>query len=514
MSALVAEVWELYLTATHIMENLATELYASAGDCLWELVRNAVCACMPGDDWVPGVGDVEIFLVDNHPLSPKRKALVILDHGHGFTNEAIKLYCMVGSSLEDRKRSPRGSNKGAAQKRIGRFSGLACNKACAEDHDPESGFFILTRTAASGPVKFVTMIPGEIERNRGRLTPQILGPTDLELGPQRGIKGSFTAIVIPNSVFSTHDEIRRALEWRIPRKPKQMFKLLVGGKALTPPPLASRVSISQQNGGRIEAFIDRQDDEKAPGGIWLVDADTGLRVTHAPRLGPLAMPYPLWRHDLRGDIFIPDLLANQDTARAGLTSSFLKSQAWHRATAYLISQVVGPAKALLKDEDVFGKDLVDTLLQDFVDLCNETYGVPEATVGPVCAVPQKTPSPPRPPSPATPATTRPHGDNGGGNHKNGDGLSHRIKPVQIGNETYFLSKRLMNSRVFAAVDNLNGTVIYLNNGGYAVMPHNKFAQKEHCLLKILEAVGQHHHPDNPSDVALFVADRLMECKKR
>ena len=94
--------WELEIGARHLTENLASELYSDRGACLWEVVRNGFCACMPSDDmWIPERARVEISLAKNHPLAPKSTALVVLDYGCGFTDPRIKKFRKIGRSCDD-----------------------------------------------------------------------------------------------------------------------------------------------------------------------------------------------------------------------------------------------------------------------------------------------------------------------------------------------------------------------------------------------------------------------------
>ena len=507
-------IWRFYLTARHILENLATDLYQSWKDCLWEIVRNGVCACFPGTDWVPGVGFVEITLVENHPLAPRSTALVILDHGTGFTDPSIKRFCHIGPSLDDTKQFGRGLHHGASQKRIGRFAAFALNRRCVEDEDTDSGFYILTRTSSEGPVKFVSMIPSEIERKEG-VEPREISPQSTEMGPLRGIKGSFSAIIIPNPVVKNYEEIREALKWRIPRKPGLMFKLLIGGKQLNPPSLDSRVVVAEKTGS-IEAYLDRIPDRTEAAGIWLCDAETGLRVVFCPRLGHLLIPEPLWRTDLVGDIFIPDLLAHQDTARRSLNGKFLGGRKWKAHCAYLLAHVAPKARALVKKEDEFGSDAFTRLVKEFAEQCQEVFGPPEHSNG---GTPWDHETAARKEGSGE-GTKRPGAGGGGGEKPSRQPDSEnketrpRSWPIRIGDQDYVLSKRALDPRFLAQVDGNNKRVIYLNERGYAAMPRGQSAQVEHFLLKVLEAVGQAMHGSDPVAVTQFVAERRLEFLKR
>jgi hypothetical protein len=490
-------------TATHFLDNLAGGLYNDLGDCLAEIVRNGMVACMPEGEWTPRLGHVEIFLVDNHPLAPKTKSLVILDHGRGFTKQNMERYCTVGRAIGDRG----DSHSGAAQKRIGRFAAFALNKRCRDDQDITTGFFILTRTAPAGDVTIVPMIPKQLELDRGELSGETISPLSTELGPQKGIKGCFTAIVVPNSVFENYSQIREALKYRVPRKAELMYRLEVDGRRMTTAPLDAKVAISQEN-GRIEAYMDRVRDRDDPnGGIWFTDAATGLRVAPAQAL-QRHLPYPIWKPDLIGDIFVPGLLANQGTSRTSLSPRYLSSAAWKKVQMYLLSQVVPAAKTLLGDDDVFGRDASSKSLLSFVERCNAIWGRPEDVKGGTglfdeILVPKtrKTPT----------GVRTPGGSGGGGGGTPGVPTppKPRAIPIRIGEKVFVLNKRLMDARVYAEVDRFNGHVIYINDQEYMAMPKTREARDEHVLLKVLEAAAQAEF-DNPTEIMYYVAERRKE----
>ncbi|MBX4204831.1 MAG: hypothetical protein KW788_01420 [Candidatus Doudnabacteria bacterium] len=503
-----SEIWQLKLTARHILENLATDLYKDPGDCLAELIRNGLCACMPEGKWVPKLGHVEIFLVDNHPLGPKSKSLVILDHGSGFTQPAIRLYCTIGPAIGD----PGSGHSGAAQKRIGRFSGPGLNQKSV-DGDISTGFYILTRTATEGPVVMVSMIPEKIELQNGAIVAETISETSAELGPQKGIKGSFTAIVVPNSVFHNYDQIREALMWRVPRKRDLMYRLEVGGKQIVAPPLADKVVITQED-GPIETYLDRLDDrDDLNGGIWFTDANTGLRVASARVLGPQRLPYPLWKPDLIGDIFGRDFLANQDTARASFSSRYLSSAAWRRLTTYLVGQVVPKAKSLLGDDDVIGRDPASKSLISFIERCNHVWGKPDSNGGCGGILFEDGPRV-RSRNGSGTHTTNPEGKGTRGPQLNPNTNGKpRVVQVRIGDRTFVLNKRPMDPRIYAEVDIANGQVIHISDGGYIAMPTTREARDEHVILKVLEAAGQAIYSDNPNEVRCFVAERRKDFLK-
>lgn len=507
------EIWKARITAGHIMRNLASELYEDAGACLWELVRNAVIACMKGEGekWEPGVGEVEVRLVANHPLAPKSTALLIVDRGTGFTKPKIKQYSDIGASLEDMRRG-RGSHSGAAQKRVGRFAGLALNRAC-RDGDPTTGFYLLTRTSDDGPVTLVTLIPSEFERDQG-FGVTTIGPNAVELGPYRGLKGSFTIIVIPNAIFESSDEIKKALRWYLPRKRDQMFRLMVDGKPLQPPPLASKVTYeaaSTTPENQIAAFIERSNGDDENGGIWFADALTGLRVAPVRSLSPQQVPYPLWRPELSGDIFVPGLLANQRTDRAGIEPRFFRTAAWRHVTSVLVGQVAPKAKALLGDDDVIDGGDFGKLAIEFAALCNDLYGEPEDLAGPPFDI----------------GGVRKHPGGHGGGDGGGHGVGGKREPrhgkprcvaFTIAGEVYYLTSFEMDELELATVE-MRGDrhVLFLNSRRYSAAPKETKARREHMILRVLEAIGRAKFPTAPGRAAAFMAEerrRLLEGKNK
>ena len=489
--------WPFRITAAHLLDNLATALYDDPGASLMELVRNGVVACMNGE-WDASKGFVEIFLVP-HKLSPTGKALIVLDHGSGFTDPCIQQFCQIGAALNDV-----GGKKlhGAAQKRIGRFAAFSLNRICMEDNDPTTGFYILTRTQAKGQVKFVTMHPADIELNQG-VTPRWIDQGSAEMGILKGVEGPFSAIVIPNSVFGTISEIRKALEWRVPRKRDQMFKLQIDGKELRPPQLPTRVTSAQKTGG-VEVFVDKAP-EGEDAGLWICDAKTCLRVAFAPKLGRLYLPDPFWRRDLVGDLFIPDALANQDTGRIGLTQRFLKGRVWTNSMLYLVGHVAAEVRQIIGDTDVFTNSRTRADLLSFVESCNEVYGTPEESAdGPWFGRTKNDTSSGGPKTPPTPRSENGSERGGGGSSK----PKVRTIPFRLGERTFFLCKRLLDPNVLAQVDP-SGKVIYFNDS-YQALPSTQGARQEHVVLQVLLAVGTHDFPSDTYSATLFASETRRE----
>lgn len=494
-------VWAFRITASHLLENLANALYGDPADSLMELVRNGAVACMNGN-WNPKVAKVEVT-IGKHKLAPGSKALVILDHGSGFTDPCIKRFCQIGAALTDKDDR---KLHGAAQKRIGRFAAFSLNQNCVGG-DPNSGFYILTRTEPQGPVKFVNMIPALIERDQG-VSPRLIDAESTEMDSLKGISGSFSAIVIPDPVFKTPNEIRKALEWRVPRRQDQMFELCVDGKSIHPPQLSSRVCCSQKDGG-VDVFLDKAP-EGEDAGIWFSDQATGFRVAFAPQIGPAHLPPPFWRRDLVGDIFVRDALANQDTGRSRLNPRFLKGKTWRDAMLFLAGNVTGDVRALLGDSDVFGNSKVKTDLLGFVDLCRGVYGDPDGVAdGPEFLFKKTPPNPSGNDSKKTPAIPRDDDGDGKGEVKR---KVVRTIPFRLGKRTFFFSNRALDQDVMAQVDP-TGRVIYFNEG-YGAMPKAQGARQEHVILQVLGAIGSYDYPSDTSSAMLFVSSTRRELLGR
>jgi len=127
-------------------KHLSRDLYEDADAALWELIKNALCACMPRRDvWDPRPTHVELTLTRHHPLCDGL-ALLCMDNGRGFTDEDNKRFSRIAGSGDAGVR-----HGGASQKQLGRLAYFVLNQRFAMD-DPDAGFYILTRTSSSGDV--------------------------------------------------------------------------------------------------------------------------------------------------------------------------------------------------------------------------------------------------------------------------------------------------------------------------------------------------------------------------
>lgn len=493
------------ITAQLLLSILGGELYADHDHSLWEIVRNAVCACMPNEkQWVAGAGDVDIFLRE-HPLAPDGTCLIVLDHGKGFSDEGFKRFFTLGASKEDIQLNPEGMHGGASQKRIGRFAALALNLRCFRDKDGSSGFHILTRRASRGDVVLIPVIPDDIERTQ-RSIPRTVPGDAPELGFLKGTKGSFTAFVIAHSVFSSYAEIRDALRWRVPRRKDQMFKLIVGGELLTAPPLASE-HCNQSPDGTIEMHLERVSSNKEPG-IWFADSGTGLRVACAKDMSSKHVPYPFFSPDLSGDIFVPGILAKQGTSRSGLASSYLHSQSWLRVHRYLVTQAE-TARGLLGEGAPKPRSPARASLAELAEICNRVFGPPEIVPGEdLLDITVREDKIRVGPPPDILIKRRPVGGKGGTRPPKGDGGEKppvRKRPLQrlrIGDKTYVVVSHQTDPLTLVKVDSGR---IYLNDA-YALHPARHDARDEHVWSATLYAVAYSETPDSPFlDIVLKVS---------
>jgi len=495
------EHYPISITGPFLAQELALDLYADPGACMFEGIRNGLIASMDGDTWAPQKARIEVFFEHNHPLCPQTNALVILDHGSGFTDMNIKRFSTIG-------RDPKNvlEFKGAQQKRIGRFAMLALNKQTVAGNY-ETGFFVITKTKHQAKVRIIYMIPNWIQQAQNWLGEQVPHNSG-KLGRLKTIEGSFTAIVIPNPVLETEEQIRQAIRWKLPRKKELMFDLEVCGKKLLPPALANRITVVQEKplkeGGRIEAYID-QTPEKEDGGIWLADADTGLRVADLSKMSS-HVPHPLWRPELWGDIFVPRVLGNQDTGRTSLSSQLLKTAYWRNTVYGFLSANVAPkARVLIGDEDVFkGNDPISSMIGEFVDSCKAAFGDPEKNSGGPAGLTRTASQTHRTTGPRKePGPTRPH-----------EPGKTRVIPVRVADQDYYLTPRQLDPLTMAEASlDTNNNIIFINNRGYSALPNKKFAAQEHIKLRILEAVGRAKYPNSAAQVSQFISENRSKMQK-
>jgi len=491
------------------VDTMARKLYRNKVNCLRELWRNGALACMlDGVVWDPTNAQVEIWLVYNHPLAPKCWALIIKDCGSGFTVPRVKQYLEIGPQEVDTKHRP-ACHCGGSQNRIGKFAGLGLNKRCRDRKSMTEGFYILTRTSSSGPVTMVEITPQVIADQNPK--PVYINPDATELASYKNIKGSFTIIVIPNAVFTSADEIRETLKWCLPRKKNLAIKTFVDGVLLEAPPLAN-IKI---DAGPFEAHLGRPKVTQAKStGIWLCDAASGLRCALASGLVGY-LPYPLARPDLEGDIFIPGLLARQDTSRTTLDDAYLNDEdethEWEKICAVLEAKIAPEARKLLGDDDVVDPaNPANKTLYYLTDWMRDCWGEVETHGGDLTepdpnkpkpkpkSKPGQIPLPPKPPGP--PGTS------------NG-----RVRGIgrKIGDEDYYFQVMSTQDPMLYAEVGIKGKVIFINPSYAIVLNHAKM-DMEHKLECILGAVARYRFPNSAEDAYRYAAQLRQEmesCKR-
>lgn len=462
-------------------DQLASQLYLDVAALLWEIVRNHCIGCMVDTKvWNPENVHVEIQLVTD--WKPPEiawtklnggRCLFIFDAGHGFRDEDFRRFAHVGPLKgEDRDRFGGGS-----QKNMGRFGGIPLNLSSKDD--TRCGYMVYTRTAVVGPVTAMEATP--VGFSEGLLPRREIDADSPELGPYRNYRGSFSLSVIPNCVFETHEQIADGLCWYMPCKRDRTIKVLVGGKKLVAPPLAKQVIVH----GGIEAYLEKHTDKDRKGGIWLCDAESGLRCAYAPAMS-MMLPWPLGKESLGGVIFGQGWYKNQNTSRSGFQSDYFRTKAWKAAFATMQLKVVPFATSLLDlDEETFGDSSgLDRAVQSVAGMFAQCWGVPVKPGPGVWEVDGGVVVPPGPPGPP-----RPHGPPGPPGPPRPPGKPRRGSiPINIEGKTYYLGKLRMDEHVFAALASDERTINI--NPAYSALPTRSGAQSEHIILGVLRAVAE------------------------
>ncbi len=492
------------VTAFHYVDNLGTGMYASEGQRGMELLRNAARPSMPDPKrWEPKRAKIELSLVTNHPLA-HGTAFLCLDHGRGLTDpDCDRYFNWLGTPMSKLRADANGS-LGDSQKGIGRLAALALNEKCLDDdvmQRIQHGYYLLSRTSKTGKVRFVTFIPERVEEE-GIEIDRFIDPTSTEMGPLKGIQGSFTAIVVPTPIFKSHPEIYDSIKWFLPREQDKMFEISIGGKIVQPPPLEKDINITSQD-GRYRARLGVGTNESD--GVWLCDDETGFRVASCQSMGSRLIPDPLWYPDLVGDIFAPGLLRHQNTARSTLAKEYTRSKnkEWQKLKMFLIGQVAPAAKQLI-ERDVIKGDAAETL-DELAEMFNDRFGEPEKDEEP--------PGEPRPPR--KPHEPRPDGPKKPGGGGGGDGTRRRYISIKIRDEVYKLYYgQTLPPFVFAQVSSSDPKVVLANvRGGYKSLPDPKAARREHCLMQVLTAIGMGKCAHNPQQAIWFANEVRSEFLK-
>lgn len=469
-----------------LINDLSNKLYGLP-EMIWELARNGAVACMADPNrWTPESTHVEVAIVHGHPLCRSGRSLLIYDKGTGFTDANIERFFDLGAPLQEEE----GRNDGASQKRIGRMAMFSLGGEGKRRADRmDLPVYLLTRTASRGPVIMLKLTARGL--CEGTINAREIRGDSNELGSYKDRSGSFSLFVIPDTVFQNDDEARAALAYRIPRLRDRAINLLVGGKKLEAPPLAKHST----EAGSIKIYLERVSSEHLDGGLWLCDAGSGLRCAFAPKMSKY-VPYPLYHHNLAGDIFIPGLLRHQGTDRATLDNEYLSSPEWQKYLDVLRLHIAPFAQSFLNDDDVFDrKDPATKAWQSLADMFTACYGAPSIT-GAITGLEL---NPDRPKNP-TGGTGKPGGSNGGANP---DGSSKprppkpRGIPLRIDGKDYLLMKIFpsIDPQIFGIIG-ANEQVIQWNTGYGLTRCLTGPAAVEHMVLRLLDVVTCH---DEPSD---------------
>jgi len=218
--------------------------------------------------------------------------------------------------------------------------------------------------------------------------------------------GSFTMIVIPYVVksMSTPEKIERALEMYIPRySAPNGFHLFIEDKEIEPPAMEQDLVIHwRKKTGDVKVYTGPEalavqdptnldlgegdiygyfakDGSQSPKGVRINDATTLTLVALAKNMSA-HVPFPLGRPELTGDLFIPGLMHNQNTDRAGLSPKFLASAAWRRFVEILLDHFSKPLGRLIGDEGVIRTDPMGRAMKEVLDGMRQVFGSPDAKV--------------------------------------------------------------------------------------------------------------------------------------
>ncbi len=368
------EVLPVQVTTAHLLGNLSTEMYKDPTFCLKELVRNSIAASISNNVWEPKNVQIEIFISNYHPLT-KTKSLIFLDHGVGFTDENIKRFCLLGPS-QQRIKERKSNDLGLSQKGIGRFAALALSQ---DSFNPskydKAGFYILTRTKPEGDVTVVEVLPKYLENGYKGFPKYEIPEFDINMQDIDGIRGSFSAIIIPNPVLTNADQIREAIQWALPRKRNHAISVKIDGRLISAPPLATKLPIIYQD---VEGYFElNPNTENQDGGVYLCDAKTSLRVCPASEVGYKHIPSPLWSPLLKGDVFIEGLLTHQDTSRSTLSPEYLKSAEWLKNCGIMELHFKRQLENLLGVEPTSGSNKITEMIDEVIQAANSVFGLPE-----------------------------------------------------------------------------------------------------------------------------------------
>jgi hypothetical protein len=300
-------------------------------------------------------------------------------------------------------------------------------------------------------------------------------------------------VLIPTPIFKDADDIIDGLQWRLPRKPGQMFTLTVNGERVKPPPLVGRVHFLSDN-GKIEVHADVEPNPDSDTGMWFTDATTGFRVVQATQLGATYVPPPYCYNGLSGDIFVQGLLKRQNASRGGLSADYLRSDDWREVKASLYANRAS-VDALLPSQRS-RENVGDKEMNDLITLAGTAFGPPQVVVDEFGTFDRPT-SPSGNPNPTGAGRDQSDGrkTNSGTHTKRKESpprRPHPLRAIRLGEHDFLIDEQRLDAHRFAKPGGLRQgdepVTIYLNDM-YGHMPARAEARSEHITNAFLFAAA-------------------------
>ncbi len=402
-------------------DQLAGKMYGRIG-CIMELVRNGWAAGMARDPeratrWNHReAAEIEIWL--------EKGTLLIMDRGLGFTPLDLERFFHFGPKRDEPLR-----NGGGNQNQMGRMAALGLSGA----RDGEAIAHWLTRTAATGPVTQLTISERLLEAEIGA-EERTLSADDPLLGRYRGIRGSFTVVVIPSPIV-TAKELFEKLPARLPRGADRAVKIALNGEPLSAPRV-SGTPIALGSGMQTAFLHAEAATEGNEDGIALCDEDSGLPICFLPEVR--VKIHPLNRPDVTGYLRYPGLLAHMESSRKGLDSGYWESEEGaalyrlltSRQARQRIDELVGDRTAAHGKAAETFKEVCELFVAAFGPASGRGNR-PEGT-----RPPYPEPEPEQKPNPDAPPREGGTGGGGGGGGGTRPGRSKTAR-FRIGNKDYY-----------------------------------------------------------------------------
>ena len=147
----------------------------------------------------------------------------------------------------------------------------------------------------------------------------------------------------------------------------------IGGKLLEAPPLGGHTLFLKG----VEIYLSKADSvtREGGGGLWLTDAETGLRCAYIPSLGD-ALP-GIYRHPLAaGDVVVKNALSQQRTDRSGMNAKFFRSADWKQEIEPILKHQGREHIQKFLGEEIVHKenDPHTKTVREFADICESVFG--------------------------------------------------------------------------------------------------------------------------------------------